>query len=103
MFVESELVEPERPTAIAVDADALRALPARRPADPPARSSRIAWELIDVDRYVVTISGAVAGFIDVVGAVYVVLSGDRYARAVEVAQTLVWSTAVAALDNARTR
>ena len=86
-----------------VDSDTLRALPTRRPADAATRASRIQWDLIADDRYEVRISGEVAGFIDVVGAVYVVLAGPRYDRAVEVIQTLVWSTATTALDQHRSR
>ncbi|MFI8631476.1 hypothetical protein ACIGEP_02625 [Microbacterium sp. NPDC077663] len=86
-----------------VDAETLRALPTRRPADAPPRASRIQWSLIADDRYEVRIAGEVAGFIDVVGAVFVVLTGSRYDRAEEVAQTLVWSTATTALDQFRSR
>ncbi|CAL4860284.1 hypothetical protein [Microbacterium sp. MM2322] len=86
-----------------VDSDTLRALPTRRPADAATRASRIQWDLIADDRYEVRIGGEVAGFIDVVGAVYVVLAGPRYDRAVEVIQTLVWSTATTALDQHRSR
>ena len=86
-----------------VDSDTLRALPTRRPADAATRASRIQWDLIAEDRYEVRIGGEVAGFVDVVGAVYVVLAGPRYDRAVEVIQTLVWSTATTALDQHRSR
>lgn len=86
-----------------VDSETLRALPTRRPADVAPRASRIQWDLIAEDRYEVRIAGEVAGYIDVVGAVYVVLTGPRYDRAEEVAQTLVWSTATTALDQHRAR
>lgn len=86
-----------------MDAETLRALPTRRPADAPVRASRIQWALIAADRYEVRIAGEVAGYIDVVGAVYVVLTGPRYDRAEEIAQTLVWSTATTALDQHRAR
>ncbi|MDT3317639.1 hypothetical protein Q9S71_12500 [Microbacterium sp. KSW4-11] len=86
-----------------VDSETLRALPTRRPADAAHRASRIQWDLIAEDRYEVRIAGEVAGYIDVVGAVYVVLTGPRYDRAEEVAQTLVWSTATTALDQHRAR
>jgi hypothetical protein len=98
MLVEPEAVTPTAATTVVVDDAALRALPSRRPADPPASAARIVWELVDVDRYEVMIAGRVTGYIDVVGALFVVLAGDRYPRAVEICQTLVWSTAVAALD-----
>lgn len=100
MYIEPD-TDPDRAASIAVDGDALRSLPARRPADPPAKASRITWSLIAPDRYRVMIAGTTAGYIDVVGAVFVVMQGDPYPRAVEVAQTLVWSTAVAALDQSR--
>ncbi|MFJ6680150.1 hypothetical protein ACIQLK_13630 [Microbacterium sp. NPDC091382] len=86
-----------------VDSETLRALPTRRPADASPRASRIQWDLVADDRYEVRIGGEVVGFIDVVGAVYVVLTGPRYDRAEEVAQTLVWSTATTALDQLRSR
>lgn len=86
-----------------VDSETLRALPTRRPADASTRASRIQWDLIADDRYEVRIGGEAAGFIDVVGAVYVVLAGPRYDRAVEVIQTIVWSTATTALDQHRSR
>lgn len=77
--------------------EALRELPPRRPADPPAPASVIQWTLVEPTRYEVTICGATAGFIDVVGAVYVVLAGERYSRAVELWQTLVFDDALHAL------
>ncbi len=103
MFVDSESIKTETVAPVSVDVDALRALPARRPADPSTRASRIQWDLVTPDRYEVRIAGETAGFIDVVGAVYVVLSGPRYDRAVEIAQTLVWSSATTALDQLRIR
>lgn len=78
-------------------ADALRELPSRRPADPPARTSSVQWTRITPDRYEVRLRVVVIGYIDVVGAVYVALAGPRYDRAEEVAQTLVWTDAVNAL------
>lgn len=75
----------------------LRELPPRRPQDPPAASATVRWELLDIDRYVVRGPSGVAGFIDVVGAVFVVLSGARYDRAVEVMQTLDFMAGVARL------
>lgn len=88
---------------VPVDVSALRALPPRRPADPPGRASRIQWDPIRPDGYVVRIAGETVGFIDVVGAVYVVLAGCRYDKAVEVAQTLMWSAATATLDHHHSR
>jgi len=74
--------------------ETLKLLPTRRPADPPAPSSALQWSLIDPDRYEVTVGGETTGFIDVVGAVYVVLEGLRYDIAVEIAQTLVFERAL---------
>ncbi|WP_405375192.1 MULTISPECIES: hypothetical protein [unclassified Microbacterium] len=102
MYIESEVVDAE-PAQVSVDSEALRALPSRRPAAPSPRASRIQWDQLAADRYVVRISGETVGYVDVVGAVYVVLSGARYDRAEEIMQTLVWSTATAALDHARSR
>ena len=45
-------------------------------------------------------AAATAGFIDVVGAVFVVLAGPRYDRAVEVLQTLDFALAVDAISPA---
>lgn len=103
MYTDSDIVEAGHAAPVLVDGEALRALPPRRPADAAARASRIQWDLVAPDRYEVRIGGEVAGFIDVVGAVYVVLAGSPYSKAVEIAQTLVWSTATTALDQARGR
>lgn len=77
--------------------DALRELPTRRPQPAPEADRPIQWELVDIDRYRVRDRGRTVGFIDVVGAVLVVLSGARYDRATEVLQTLDFDTAVASL------
>lgn len=96
---------PEEPRADALpdfaEAEALKELPPRRPADPPAPASVVQWRLVEPNRYEVTICGTTAGYIDVVGAVYVVLAGSRYARAVELWQTLVFDDALHALAEAR--
>lgn len=84
----------------AVRARALRALkelPTRRPEPPAPQDSAVWWELVDIDRYRVIADGRTVGFIDVVGAVFVALAGPRYARAVEVLQTLDFAAAVAAV------
>lgn len=70
----------------------MRQLPASSPDTEPLH-----WERIDVDRYDVRLGTKRVGFIDVVGAVFVVLAGNRYSRATEVAQTLVFEDALAAL------
>jgi hypothetical protein len=74
--------------------DALKQLAPRRPADPSPVGAKIHWELVDIDRYRVMCGARTAGFIDVVGAVFVVLAGERYDRATEVTQTLVFARAV---------
>lgn len=70
------------------------------PTEPPAATGAVAWARMDVDRYEVTVDAATVGFVEVVGAVFVALSGPRYDRAVEVAQTLVFESAVAVLCGA---
>lgn len=85
------------------DADSFRDLPARRPAEPAAPSSRVQWSRRDLDQYEVTRSGRTLGYVDVVGAVYVALVGPRADRAVEVAQTLVFEDAIHALVAAKNR
>ncbi|WP_239066229.1 hypothetical protein [Microbacterium hibisci] len=73
---------------------ALKELPLRRPEPPAPEDSAVRWELVDIDRYEVRSCGVTVGFIDVVGAVFVVLAGPRYDRAVEVLQTLDFAAAV---------
>jgi hypothetical protein len=75
-------------------------LPARRPESPAPDDSAVRWERIDIDRYEVSTTAATVGFIDVVGAVFVVLAGARYDRAVEVLQTLDFALAVDAISPA---
>lgn len=70
------------------------------PTEPPGTTRAVAWARIDVDRYEVTVDAATVGFVEAVGAVFVVLSGPRYDRAVEIAQTLVFESAVAVLCGA---
>lgn len=72
----------------------LRELPLRMPEPPPPQDSAVRWDRVGLDRYEVKASGTTVGFIDVVGAVFVVLRGARYDRAVEVLQTLDFATAV---------
>ncbi len=81
-----------------VDAEILAELPMRRPATSAEGSSCVQWSLVDIDRYEVRRSGGVLGYIDVVGAVYVALSGPRGDRAEEISQTLVFEHAVGALE-----
>lgn len=75
----------------------LLALPPRRPVAPPDPNARVHWKRTAADRYVVRNGGRVLGYIEVIGAVFVVLAGSRYDRATEVAQTLVFDNALAAL------
>ena len=75
-------------------------LPPPRPEPPAPDDSAVRWERIDIDRYEVSAAAATVGFIDVVGAVFVVLAGPRYDRAVEVLQTLDFPLAVAAISPA---
>ncbi|MCT9819172.1 hypothetical protein N3K63_02600 [Microbacterium sp. W1N] len=85
-------------------AEALRDLPARHiePASDAASASTggasgVTWARIDVDAYEVRQRGAVVGYIDVVGAVFVASAGARRDTAEERRQTLVFDTAVASL------
>ncbi|HEX5730075.1 MAG TPA: hypothetical protein VFX99_11675 [Microbacterium sp.] len=71
--------------------------PSERPADPPP-CPPVQWERVGFDRYLVRAGAETIGYIDVVGAVYVVLAGVHYDRAVEVSQTLVLEDALAALQ-----
>ncbi len=77
----------------------LAATPRKPPPCQPASersdaSAVIGWERVDVDFYEVRRGAAVVGFVDVVGAVFVAYAGPRPDTAVEVAQTLVFETAV---------
>ncbi len=68
-----------------------------RPADSPilrVDDSIMSWTLIDLERYEVRRAGAIVGYVDVVGHVFVALVGLRYDRATEVAQTLTFRTAI---------
>lgn len=80
------------------EAETLKQLPPRRVADPPPRSSRLQWSMVRSDRYEVTVAGMTIGFVDVVGAVFVVLVGPRYDRAVEAMQTLLFEAAMDELE-----
>lgn len=80
-------------------AETLRQLPARRP-EPPRPGSGARWELVDVDRYEVREDDVVLGYIDVVGAVFVALSGPWYSASVEIRQTLRFDEAVHTLRSA---
>jgi len=67
-------------------------------ANPPVAAvvdaSPTTWTLVDLERYEVRHGGAVVGYVDVVGPVFVALVGMRYDRATEVAQTLTFMTAI---------
>lgn len=58
----------------------------------------VTWTRIGPDRYEITRSGETLGFIDVEGAIFVALSGQRYDRAVEARQALTFADAVRALE-----
>ena len=78
----------------------LKELPPRRPEPPAPDDSVVRWDRIDIDRYEVRANGTTVGFVDVVGAVFVVLSGTRYDRAVEVVQTLDFAAAIRSISPA---
>lgn len=78
--------------------DSLKQLPMRRLPDAPAPSSHLQWARVGFDRYEIRLDGTIIGYVEVVGAVYVVLEGHRYDRAVEILQTLVFDDALGALD-----
>lgn len=58
------------------------------------------WTRIDLDLYEIAWDDTVAGYVEVVGHVFVALAGPRYDRAVEVRQALSFSDAVEALRRA---
>jgi hypothetical protein len=55
------------------------------------------WTRIDLDLYEVVHDGRVVGYVEVVGHVFVALTGPRYDRAEEVRQALSFSEAIEAL------
>ncbi|MGP3534671.1 hypothetical protein ACTU3I_07740 [Microbacterium sp. RD1] len=55
------------------------------------------WTRVDLDLYEIAWDGEVAGYVEVVGHVFVALAGTRYDRAVEVQQALTFPDAVGAL------
>lgn len=56
------------------------------------------WERIAPERYRALRGEDCVGFVDVVGAVFVVLAGSRYDRAEEIAQTLDFDRVTVLLD-----
>lgn len=58
------------------------------------------WTRIDLDLYEIAWDDTVAGYVEVVGHVFVALAGPRYDRAVEVRQALSFPDAVEALRRA---
>ena len=54
--------------------------------------------LVETRGYVVRRGARTLGFVDVVGAVFVVLAGPRYSHEVEFAQTLIFEEALFALS-----
>jgi hypothetical protein len=77
--------------------ETLEELPSRRPPPAPSNSFALHWDRVGVDRYEIRRGARTLGFIDVVGAVFVVLAGERYSHAVEAVQTLVFEDALGAL------
>ncbi|WP_225222117.1 hypothetical protein [Microbacterium gallinarum] len=89
-----------RPTALrSRGVRTLRELPPRRPQQPAPLDAVVRWVRTG-DRYEVRVREHLVGYIDVVGAVFVVLAGARYDRAVEVLQTLDFDAAVRAISSA---
>ncbi|MFJ4038497.1 hypothetical protein ACIPVB_10465 [Microbacterium sp. NPDC090007] len=64
------------------------------PAVIPPVLSEIPWTRIDLDLYEVARAGVIVGYVEVVGAVFVALGGQRYDRAVEVSQHVTFHAAV---------
>ncbi|WP_091500451.1 hypothetical protein [Microbacterium sp. cf332] len=90
-----------KPSAVRLaTSGALRQLPPRRPAAPSTEAD-VRWEIVDVDRYEVREGEVVLGYVDVVGAVFVVLGGPWYAAAVELRQTLRFDEAIQTLRSSR--
>ncbi len=55
------------------------------------------WTRVDIDLYEIAWDGAVTGYVEVVGSIFVALAGTRYDRAVEIGQALTFPDAVEAL------
>ncbi|MFJ6654273.1 hypothetical protein ACIQLJ_15895 [Microbacterium sp. NPDC091313] len=72
-----------------------------RHVEPTTLAARQPWTRIDLDLYEIAWDGRTAGYIEVVGSVFVALAGSRYDRAVEVSQTLTFPDAIEALRRAR--
>ena len=88
---------PRRSTLRSPSLRSLRELPPRRPEPPAPEHAVVKWERIGFERYEISVEGTTVGYVEVVGAVFVVLAGCRLDRAVEVLQTLDFTTAVRAL------
>jgi hypothetical protein len=63
-----------------------------------AETPTLRWERIAPERYRALRGEECVGFVDVVGAVFVVLAGSRYDRAEEIAQTLDFDRVTALLE-----
>ena len=87
-----------RPLPGYVARETLEELPSRRPPPAPSNSFALQWDRVGVDRYEIRRGARTLGFIDVIGAVFVVLAGERYSHAVEAIQTLVFEDALSALS-----
>lgn len=79
----------------------LEVSPSGRSPTAPSSELDLHWERTGVDHYEVRRGARTVGFIDVVGVVFVALTGDRYSHAVESAQTLVFEQALTALSGDR--
>lgn len=62
-----------------------------------AEAPELRWERVAPERYRALRGEVCVGFVDVVGAVFVVLAGSRYDHAEEVAQTLDFDRVTALL------
>jgi hypothetical protein len=69
----------------------------REPVAAPARRRLAAYRTVRPDLVEVVVGGAVIGYIEMVGNVFVSLKGARYDLAVEVAQSMAIETAHNAL------
>ena len=56
--------------------------------EPPARRRLAAYRTVRPDLVEVTMGGAVVGYLEIVGDIFVSLRGARYDMAVEVAQSM---------------
>lgn len=60
-------------------------------------ATEVPWTRIDLDLYEIARAGFIVGYVEVVGPIFVALSGPRYDRATEVCQSLTFHAAVEAV------